>query len=227
MHQGIMFYQPEMWNEMQMYDHFYPLDTVSNRRLYTRLFQCLLGLMEWYAAVRDKYCANDMLMAKDDNEITCMFKPHNMDPTEFKVPRAWRRTDVRADTNRQRGINTAMPTAREIQRSMRTVPEEAERLYKDFADYSAQRHAQLDKRDREHLGTIGANVEYRMALDRKKNVEQNDIVYISMRAPPGFMSGRMYSTFDKNARLKEMLTDNQDYHEQRRSYLDERVLSLK
>jgi hypothetical protein len=91
---GIVYYQPEMWNEMRMYNHYYPMDTTSNRRLYTRLFQLLLRLLEWYASVRDKYCANDMLMTGDNNEITCMFKPHNMDPTEFTKPEAWRKTDA-------------------------------------------------------------------------------------------------------------------------------------
>ncbi len=66
---------------------------------------------------------------------------------------------------------------------MGTLPKQAERLYKDFADYSAQRHAQLDGRDREHLDAIGNDVENRIAKDKAQNVEQNDIVYISTRAP--------------------------------------------
>ena len=218
-HQGIMYYQPDMWNQMQLYDNFYPLDTVTNRRLYTRLFQCLLRLMEWYAAVRDKYCANDMLMASDTEEITCMFMPHNRDPEQFTVPTAWRKADAQAEKNRQRGIKTAMPTATEIQWSMGADPEKAQQLYKEFADYAAQRLAQHDKRDREHLDTIGADVERSMARNRVQKVEQNDFVYISTRAPPHFMSRTMYSTAEKKARLKEMLTDNAVHNKRIREIL--------
>ena len=82
-----------------------------------------------------------MVMTGDNNEITCMFKPHHMDPTEFTKPETWRKTDERAERNRLCGINTAMPTPLQIQKSMGTDSVVARRLHKDFADYSAQRHA--------------------------------------------------------------------------------------
>ncbi len=94
---GVMHYQPEMWNEMQMYNFCHPMDTTLNRRLCTRLFQLLLRTLEWYAAVRDKYCGNDVITTGDTGEITCMFKPHHMDPKKFKVPPTWRETDKRAE----------------------------------------------------------------------------------------------------------------------------------
>ena len=186
-YQGIMYYQPDMWNQMQLYDHFCPLDTVGNRRLYTRLFQCLLRLMEWYAAVRDKYCTNDMLRTSDTGEITCMFMPHNQDPDKFNVPTTWRKADAQAEKNRQRGIKTAIPTATGIQRSMGAYPEKAQQLYTEFADYAAQRLAEYDKRDREHLDVIGASVERSMAKNRMAKIEQNDFVYISVRALVGWV----------------------------------------
>ncbi len=89
-HQGIMYYKPALWNQLQLFDQFYPLDTVNNRRIYTRTFQCLLRLMEWYVTVRDKYCSNGMRKTSDTGEITCMFPPHNQDPDRFHVPTTWR-----------------------------------------------------------------------------------------------------------------------------------------
>ncbi len=77
---GVMYYQPEIWNEMQMYKFCHPKDTTLNRRLFTRLFQLLLRTLEWYAAVRDRFCGNDMITASDTGEITCMFSPHHLDP---------------------------------------------------------------------------------------------------------------------------------------------------
>ena len=168
--------------------------------------------MEWYAAVRDKYCTNDMLRTSDTGEITCMFMPHNQDPDKFNVPTTWRKADDQAEKNRRRGIKTAMPTATEIQRSMGADQEKAQQLYTEFADYAAQRLAEYDKRDREHLDVIGASVERSMAKNRMAKIEQNDFVYISMRAPPHFRSCTMYSSAEKKARLQEMLTDNALYN---------------
>jgi hypothetical protein len=213
---GIVYYQPEMWNEMRMYNFCYPMDTTSNRRLFTRLFQLLLRLLEWHASVRDKYCANDMVTTGDNKEITCMFKPHHMDPAKFKVPETWRKTDQRAERNRIAGINTAMPTPLQIQKSLGTDPVIARKLHKDFVDYAAQRHALFDKRDRAHLDAIANQVENGIAKAKKMHIEQNDFVYISMRAPPGFMSDKMYSAHGKSVQLKKLLTDNRQYNDRLR-----------
>ena len=178
---GIVYYQPEMWNEMRMYNFCYPMDTTSNRRLFTRLFQLLLRLLEWHASVRDKYCANDMVTTGDNKEITCMFKPHHMDPAKFKVPETWRETDQRAAQNRVAGINTGMPTPLQIQRSLGTDPVIARKLHKDFVDYSAQCHARFDKRDRVHLDAIANQVENGIAKAKKMHIEQHEIGRASCR----------------------------------------------
>ncbi len=52
--QGVMYYKPALWSQLQLFDQLYPLDTVKNRRIYTRIFQCLLRMVEWYVTVRDK-----------------------------------------------------------------------------------------------------------------------------------------------------------------------------
>ena len=45
-HQGIMYYKPALWSQLQLFDQLYPLDTVKNRRIYTRIFQCLLRMVD-------------------------------------------------------------------------------------------------------------------------------------------------------------------------------------
>ncbi len=40
-YQGIIHYKPALWSQLQLFDQLYPLDTVKNRRIYTRVFQCL------------------------------------------------------------------------------------------------------------------------------------------------------------------------------------------
>ncbi|MDP7304135.1 MAG: hypothetical protein QGG09_13605, partial [Pirellulaceae bacterium] len=77
--QGIVYYRPAMWMELQMYQQYYPLDTVNNRRVYMRIFQCLLRITEWYGMVRDKYCANGSIVQTKSGPKR-KFYPHNCDP---------------------------------------------------------------------------------------------------------------------------------------------------
>ncbi len=202
-----MYYKPALWSQLQLFDQLYPLDTVKNRRIYTRIFQCLLRMVEWYVTVRDKYCANSMLKASETGEITCMFLPHNKDPDRFVVPPTWRRADVESS------IPTAMPSAADIRRSMGADEEKAKQLYNEFADCAAQRLSEYDRRDRERLDTICASVEEIMASMRMKRVEQNEYVYISVRAPQHFKSCTMFNEAEKRARIKELLYDNTSYKE--------------
>ncbi len=39
---GIVYYRPAMWTQLQIHEQHYPLDTLDNRRVYMRLFQCLM-----------------------------------------------------------------------------------------------------------------------------------------------------------------------------------------
>jgi hypothetical protein len=205
--QGIMYYRPAMWNQLQLFDQFYPLDTVNNRRIYTRTFQCLLRL-EWYVTVRDKYCSNGSLDTSDTGEVTRTFHPHNCDPDRFIVPTTWRNAETEAEMNRLRRIPVKMPSAQDIANSMGASQAKAERLYNEFADYAAQRLAEHDKRDREQLDRIATEVEQSLARMRMDKIEQNDYVYISMRAPPRFKSRTMFSKSEKTARMEAMLRDD-------------------
>ena len=105
---------------------------------------------------------------------------HNTDPDRFVVPPTWRRADVESD------IPTAMPSADDIRRSMGADDDKAKQLYNEFADYAAQRLSEYDRRDREHLDAICTEVEEIMAGMRMKHIEQNDYVYISVRAAQQF-----------------------------------------
>ena len=136
-----------------------------------------------------------------------MLLPHNKDPDRFDVPSTWRRADVESN------IPTAMPSVADIRRSMGADEEKAKQLYNEFADYAAQRLSEYDRRDREHLDNICASVEEIMAGMRMKRIEQNDYVYISMRAPPHFRSCTMFNEAEKRARMKELLYDNTSYKE--------------
>ena len=142
-----------------------------------------------------------------------MFMPHNRDPDRFHVPTAWRKADVEAEMNRLRTIPVTMPTAEDIKRSMGATQTKAEQLYNEFADYAAQRLAEYDRRDREHLDRIAASVEESMAKMRMAKIEQNDDVYISMHAPPHFRSCTMFNKDEKRARMQEMLRDSASYKE--------------
>ncbi len=148
-----------------------------------------------------------MLRQSQTGEITSMFLPHNKDPDRFVVPPTRRRADVESD------IPTAMPSADDIRRSMSADEDKAKQLYNEFADYAAQCLSEYDRRDREHLDTICANVEEIMAGIRMKRIDQNDYVYISMRAPQHFKSCTMFNEAEKRARMKELLYDNTSYAE--------------
>ncbi len=110
--QGIIYYKPALWSQLQLFDQLYPLDTLKNRRIFTRVFQGLMRIMEFYVTVREKYCANSMLRQSQTGEITSMFLPHDRDPDTFVVPPTWRRADVESD------VPTAMPSVDDIRRSM-------------------------------------------------------------------------------------------------------------
>ncbi len=96
-----------------------------------------MRIIEFYTAVRDKYCAAKVLQQSDTGEITATFVPWNQDPEKFEVPPAWLRQNT----------PTRMPTADDIRRAMRCMPERAEQLYLEFADYSSQRLSEYDRRD--------------------------------------------------------------------------------
>ncbi len=136
-----------------------------------------------------------------------MFLPHNRDPDKFVVPPTWRRADVESD------VPTAMPSVDDIRRSMGADEDKAQQLYNEFADYSAQRLSEYDRRDREHLDTVCTEVEEIMVGMRMKRIEQNDYVYISVRAPQHFRSSTMFNEAEKRARMKELLFDNSAYKE--------------
>ncbi len=127
--QGIMYYRPAMWNQLQLFDQFHPLDTVNNRRVYTRTFQCLLRLTEWYGMVRDKYCSNGSLETSETGEVTRTFHPHNCDPDRFIVPTTWRNADTEAEMNRLRRIPVKMRSAQDIANAMGASQAKAEQLY--------------------------------------------------------------------------------------------------
>ncbi len=99
-----------------------------------------------------------------------MFMPHNRDPDRFHVPTTWRKVDVEAEMNRFRAIPVTMPTAEDIKRSMGATQAKAEQLYNEFADYAAQRLAEYDRRDREHLDNIATGVEEVMARMRMEKI---------------------------------------------------------
>ncbi len=65
----------------------------------------------------------------------------------------------------------------------------------------------------EHLDNIATSVEEVMARMRMEKIEANDIVYISMRAPPHFRSCAMFNKNEKKARMKELLHDNASFKE--------------
>ena len=161
-----------------------------------------MRIIEFYVTVRDKYCAAQMLRQSQTGEITSMFVPHNRDPEKFEVPPTWRRADVESD------VPTHMPTAGDIRKSMGADEDKAEQLYDEFADYSSQRLSEYDRRDREHLDTVRKEVEEIMASLRMQHTEQNDYVYISVRAPKQFRSSTTFNEVEKRARMKELLYDN-------------------
>jgi hypothetical protein len=80
---GIIYYRPAMWMQLEMYDTYYPLDTLENRRVYMRLFQCLMRVTEWYGMIRDKYCDNEGMVQTDELGLIPRFCPHDCDPAEL------------------------------------------------------------------------------------------------------------------------------------------------
>ena len=115
--------------KLKVFDQLYPLGTLTNRRIFTRVFQVLMRIIEFYVGVRDKYCAAKVLRQSETGDITSLFIPHNRDPEKFEVPPTWRRSST----------PTCMPTANDIRKAMGATTEKAEQLYNEFADYSSQR----------------------------------------------------------------------------------------
>ena len=73
-HQGIMCYRPSGWQKLQLFEQPYPLGTTTNRRIITRVFQLLMRIAEFYASVRDKYCAAKVLQQSATGDITSMLR---------------------------------------------------------------------------------------------------------------------------------------------------------
>ena len=92
--QNIMVYQPSAWQQLQLFEQQYPLDTKSNIRIFTRVFQLVMRIIELYSNVRDKNCASEMLTQSDTGEVTSMFVPWNRDPETFSAPQTWSKTTL-------------------------------------------------------------------------------------------------------------------------------------
>ena len=131
---GIMYYRPAMWMQVEMYDTYYPLDTLENRCVYMRLFQCLMRITEWYGMIRDAYCDNDGMVQTAEFGQIQRFCPHDCDPTELVASTVPRTAEEIQRRNRLKLISRAMPSPEEIARSMGTSQEKGKQLYHESAD---------------------------------------------------------------------------------------------
>ncbi len=116
-----------------------------------------------------------------------------------------------------------MPSAQDIAKAMGTTQEKGEQLYMEFADWSAQRLSQYDKRDQQQIKGIAVEVQKLSARMRTNLVDENDYVYVSKHAPSGFKSSTMFDRKDKIARIEEMFRKDDANKERMKSIRETNV----
>ncbi len=217
---GIIYYRPAMWTQLQMYEQYYPLDTLENRRVYMRLFQCLMRVTEWYGMIWDKYCNNGSTVQTELGQIQ-RFCPHDCDPAELIVSTTQCTEEETMRLDRLRRKSERMPSPEEIAEAMGTNLEKGKQLYAECADWSAQNISLLDKRDQEQIRTISMHVQEITMRMKLHLADANDYVYVSKRAPSSFKSCMMFDKKHKIARIKEMFNRASEAAEQRKESIRE------
>ena len=71
-----------------------------------------------------------------------------------------------------------LPSAEDIRKYWKVDIEAAKNMFDKFSDYSSQRLAELDRRDRDHLDAVGDAAGHQLALAKLEREELNDDIYM-------------------------------------------------